>query len=189
MGWMQAWDHPSRPGHSVVAWGFYVLALLAMGGFLIVPHNEIWMYPRWDTDLGWNGWQLLGGAWEAVVHPGPFGLEFTVSVSFGLLTAFSVVCAVPAAGLLWFAGHSRVILWLGRIWWSLLVLPGFAFFFLLENAMRAPGAIEYLHREGMVFYWMGGLGVMVAFWMTGRRDRGAEVTVGGLRSKGHSKTE
>ena len=149
--------------------GFYGVALVGLVGFLLAPYNEIWVYPRWDKDLGPNGWQLLGEAWAlATSPPRPFAVEFTVSIAFGIRTAFSVVCALPAAGLLWFAGHSRVILWLGRVWWTLLVLPGFAWFFLLENGLRTPGALEYLHREGMMFYWVGAIGVGAAFWMTGR---------------------
>jgi hypothetical protein len=173
---MQTWNHPSRPGHSIVAWAFYVVALGALVGFLLVPYSEIWIYPSWDEDLGSNGWQLLHEAWAVVAEPpGPFAIGFTVSIAFGLLTAFSIICVLPAAAMLWFAGHSRVILWLGRIWWSLLVLPGFAWFFLVENAIRSPGTIDYLHREGMVLYWVGGLGIALAFWMTGRTDRSMEV--------------
>lgn len=163
----------------MVAWGFYVFALLALVAFLFVPYNEVWMYPTWDEDLGSTGMELMQQAWKAAFQAGPFPTEFTVSVSFGILTAFSIVCVLPAAGLLWIGGYSRAILWLGRIWWSLLILPGFAWFFLLENALRTPGTIEYQHQEGMILYWIGGLGVAVAFWMTGRRDPSAECRVRG----------
>lgn len=175
--------HPSRPGHSTVAWVSYGLALAALLGFLLVPYNEIRIYPGWDEDLGSDGWQLMREAWQMVVSPsGVITTQFSVSMTFGLLLVFSIVCVVPAGGLLWFAGHSRVLMWLGRIWWSLLVLPGFAWFFLLQNALATPGALDYLHREGMVCYWLGGLGVAAAFWITGRRDEANEPTIERLRA-------
>lgn len=175
---MHARNHPSRPGHSVVAWLFFIVGLVAVGGFLMAPYSEIWTYPRWDEDLGSTGWQLLVEAWQLLSEPpGPMAVGFTVSITFGLLTAFSIVCVVPAAMLLWISGYSRVVLWLGRIWWSLLVLPGVIWFFLAENAIRSPGTVDYLHREGMLFYWVAALGIAMAFWVTGRRDRtvGAKV--------------
>lgn len=160
----------------MVAWVFFAVALLGVVGFLVAPYSEIWTYPRWDEDLGSNGWQLLGEAWELVSEPpGPWAIGFTASITFGILTACSVVCVLPAAFLLWAGGYSRVILWLGRIWWTLLVIPGVAWFFLAENAIRAPGSVEYLHREGMLFYWVGAVGVAMAFWLTGWRDRAGEL--------------
>ena len=84
-----------------MAWLFFALALVGVAGFLVAPYSEIWVYPRWDQDLGSNGWTLLGETWEVVVQPaGPLAVGLTASIAFNLLTTFSIICIIPTTLLL-----------------------------------------------------------------------------------------